>query len=68
MLYIPFIIRPLLGVLLFASSCSPADNSQNETAADQPQTIAQAGKKGKKGKTHRAWYRDRPARPRPYKK
>jgi hypothetical protein len=25
-------------------------------------------KKGKKGKTHRAWYRDRPARPRPYKK
>ena len=24
-------------------------------------------KKGKKGKPHRAWYRDRPARPRPYK-
>jgi len=50
MLYIPFIIRPLLGVMLVASSCSPADNNQDAAAAGQPQIVAQAGKKGKKGK------------------
>lgn len=49
MLSIPLLIRPLLGLTLVTSACSPADNSQNR-AADQPQTVAQTGKKGKKGK------------------
>jgi len=51
MLYIPFLVRPLLGLVLVASACSPADSAQSQSAAtDQPQTIAQTGKKGKKGK------------------
>ncbi len=51
MLYIPFIIRPLLGVMLVTAACSPADSSQSQSAAaDQPQAVTQTGKKGKKGK------------------
>ena len=51
MLGIPFIIRPLLGVVLLTSACSPADS---QAGADQPQATAQTkpdkqGKKGKKG-------------------
>jgi len=51
MLYIPFLVRPLLGLVLVASACSPADSAQSQsTIDDQPQTVAQTGKKGKKGK------------------
>ena len=49
MLYIPLLIRPLLGMMLLTSACSPADN--DHTSADQPLTATQTpgGKKGKKG-------------------
>ncbi|RYY20114.1 MAG: hypothetical protein EOO36_04200 [Cytophagaceae bacterium] len=49
MLYIPLLIRPLLGAMLLTSACSPADNDR--ASAGQPQTTTQspAGKKGKKG-------------------
>jgi len=52
MLGIPLIIRPLLGIMLLTSACSPADNQA--AGADQPQDVAQtkpekSGKKGKKG-------------------
>ena len=49
MLYLPLLIRPLLGMMLLTSACSPAENDQ--TSGDQPQAAAQTptGKKGKKG-------------------
>lgn len=49
MLCFPLLVRPLLGIALLTSACSPAE-SDNATT-DQPQTTAQAptGKKGKKG-------------------
>jgi hypothetical protein len=40
----------LLLSIALSGSCSPADSARGESAADQPQTIAQTGKKGKKGK------------------
>jgi len=51
MLYIPLLLRPLVGVLLFTSACSPGEGDHTATAADQPQDTAQThpGKKGKKG-------------------
>jgi hypothetical protein len=50
MLYIPLLIRPLVGLVLLTSACSPATDSQAST--NQPQELAQQkpGKKGKKGK------------------
>ncbi|MGI4864560.1 MAG: hypothetical protein ACRYFZ_11615 [Janthinobacterium lividum] len=47
MLYFPLILRPLLGVMLFTSACSPPESEQ--ASADQPQAVAQ-NHKGKKGK------------------
>jgi len=51
MLYIPLLIRPLLGALLLTSACSSAEGDHVSNAADQPQGITQShpGKKGKKG-------------------
>ncbi|RZK18835.1 MAG: hypothetical protein EOO56_15375 [Hymenobacter sp.] len=48
MLYVPLLIRPLLGFLLVTSACSPPDTA--EATTDQSQTMAQEhkGKKGKK--------------------
>ena len=56
MLYIPLIIRPLLGMMLFASACSPADSTQSQSTTDQPQAVAQdhKGKKGKKGSSKKS--------------
>jgi len=49
MLYIPLLMRPLVGVMLFTSACSPAADSQ--TTADQPDQLSQQPiKKEKKGK------------------
>ncbi len=49
MLYLPLLMRPLVGVMLFTSACSPATDSL--ATADQPQQLAQQpAKKGKKGK------------------
>lgn len=49
MLYIPLLIRPLMGVMLLTTACSSAENDRAST--DQPQDVTQAhpGKKGKKG-------------------
>jgi hypothetical protein len=49
MLYNPFILRPLLGVMLLTAGCSQAKS--DHTASGEPQLTAQTpqGKKGKKG-------------------
>jgi hypothetical protein len=49
MLYIPFLLRPLLGMMLLTSACSPAETDRPD--GDQPSIVAQTpkGKKGKKG-------------------
>jgi hypothetical protein len=49
MLYIPFLLRPLLGMMLLTSACSPAETDRPE--GEQPSIVAQTpkGKKGKKG-------------------
>jgi hypothetical protein len=49
MLYIPLLIRPLVGVMLFTTACSSAESDHPTT--DQPQEVTQThpGKKGKKG-------------------
>ncbi|MGI4738481.1 MAG: hypothetical protein ACRYG7_25210 [Janthinobacterium lividum] len=51
MLYIPLLLRPLLGALLLTSACSSSEGDHAATTADQPQDTAQThpGKKGKKG-------------------
>jgi hypothetical protein len=45
-----FFLRPLLGCVLVASACSPADSAQSQADAGQPAAVAQTGHKGKKGK------------------
>ena len=49
MLYLPLILRPLLGVMLVTAACSQAEGTHAE--ASQPEATAQTpqGKKGKKG-------------------
>jgi outer membrane protein assembly factor BamB len=49
MLYIPLLIRPLVGFMLLTTACSSGEGDR--ASADQPQDVTQAhpGKKGKKG-------------------
>jgi outer membrane protein assembly factor BamB len=51
MLCLPLLLRPLLGVMLLTSACSPAEDATTTTTdTDQPQAITQQAPEAKKGK------------------